>query len=168
MHMKKFFLTGSSLLLLLVILGGCGPTQEDFIAYNDAIVEEHEKVNKAFLDFYNALDGENTADMEQSYADMVKQIHESLTAVKNMGPIAEETEFRDAGIALFEYYKSIAENEYRELLNIYITPAEELTMEDQERLSEIKKQVEQGETELFDRFINAQEQYAERHDLQLI
>ena len=67
---------------------------------------------------------------------------------------------RDGAIALFEFYQSIAANEYPEIINILSLGAENISDTDRDRLLEIQKDITEREAELDKELQAAQKEFA--------
>lgn len=111
--------TRTLLFFLLIGLAPVLPAQTTFryaVDYNDFIIGEQNKIGTAINGFNEACGKGKLNQMNTRHAEVVAQIKTSLAAVKALKPYKNNSEFRDAAIALFEMYQSIAGNEYLEII----------------------------------------------------
>lgn len=133
-------------------------TFNNAIEYNDYIINQQNLIVER-IDAYisNISDGDKNSTLV-SLKELIKTIDQSLINLKNIGPYESNSAFRDAAIDLFEFYKSVAMNEYNEIVDIRFK--EELTDEDYNRLQEIVDQISAKEKLVDDKFINSQKAFA--------
>jgi len=149
----------------MFVLAGCnsGPKMTP-IEYNDAIIGEQTKISKVMIDMANHF-GDDLSKSETLRQDLVKQCEASIKAVKELPEYKGNTKFRDAGAALFTFYKEISEKEYKEMIDIL--KKTQIEVADIERLTVLEKDIASRETPLDDAFQSAQQEFAKEHDLSL-
>lgn len=86
------------------------------VDYNDFIIAEQTKIGTVINDFMKACGKGRIKDMENKHVLVIKQIDASLLAIKGLKPYKNNVAFRDAGIRLFDTYKSIAQSEYLDII----------------------------------------------------
>ncbi len=139
--MKKLIIA-LSLLVFAAVFSACGPTPEQGVAYNDAIVDEQELVMDKINAVYEAMKNyENVSGMDQALTAAQQQAKAGLENVQKMDDFDGNTDFRDAGVKLFEIYKSVTMNELPQIVEIYKLPQEQYT---QEKADEVDKLIEQS------------------------
>ncbi len=76
--------------------------------------------------------------------------------------------FKNEALILFENYKSILENEHKEMVRLYALPDEDFT---QQHSAEWDKQAEAADTKThkaIDKFKLAQQEFANKYNLELV
>ena len=159
--MKNLFLSAAT--VCLFVLTGCGPKMTP-IEYNDAIINEQTKISKVMIEMANNFS--NDLDKSESLRQkLVTQCDSSINAVKALPDYKGNTSFRDAGAALFTFYKEISEKEYKEMIDIL--RKENIEMADVERLTTLEKEISSREEPLDAAFQSAQQAFAKEHNLEL-
>lgn len=156
------------LFLLLIIPNALwSQTTDEAVAYNDKLIAEQDKIGYVMLDLMNSL-GQETSTYENSEnlrLELIKTINQSLKAVNKMGSFGGSSELKNATVSLFEYYKRVVENEYKEMLTILYK--DELTEDDNARLEELLEQVTAEEAKYDDAFQAAQQKFALKYNIEL-
>jgi hypothetical protein len=160
--------------LILLFLGvwiftSCGNfgQKSSAIEYNDAIVAQQNLIIEKMLSFSTAAQI-NSASAENERKQLVEQCQASIQVLKNISDFEGNTELRDRGIDLFQYYKRIAENEFGEMLAIVSQDALDFTEEDFTRLEYLEHQISENELPLDAAFQEAQQEFAKKHGLPLV
>lgn len=130
------------LIAALVLLTGttffvsCGPTADQAISYNDAIIDEQiaiiDNITAVFESF---KDVDHPDKMDIAYTEAVKQCETGTEVVSKMEGFDGSTAFRDEALSLFKVYKSVLDNELKQMIIIYNLPQEEYTPEKEEEWS---------------------------------
>lgn len=134
------------------------------VEYNDAIIGEQTKISRVMLDMANNF----SADLEKSEAlrqDLVEQCKLSIEAVKKLPAYKGDTRFRDAGVALFTFYKEISEKEYKEMIDVL--KKDKIEEADIKLLEALQIKIGEREEPLDAEFQAAQKAFARKHNLSL-
>jgi hypothetical protein len=130
--MKKIF-AAFSMVLAAMFLTSCGPSTDQAIAYNDAIIDEQvaiiDKIDFMYESFKNFVPDE----MDKAYSDALAQLETGTANVSKMDAFDGKTDFRDAAIELFKAYKSVFDNEFKEMITIYKLPDDQYTKEQEDK-----------------------------------
>jgi len=160
--MKKLFFTAS---LSLFILTSFNMPKMTPVEYNDAIINEQTKISKVMLDMAGAFGTDiNKAEIYRKV--LVKQCVLSIETTQKLPAYDGSTKFRDAGVALYTFYKSISEKEYKEMIDI-LRKGSEITEADITKLTSLEQEITVKETPLDDAFQAAQTEFAKKYDLLL-
>src|SRR3989337_1128861 len=84
------------------------------VEYNDSIIGFQEKVIKKVLDFSQNFQMLDTVQRQAKLNDVIFEIENSLTILKQLSSFYGNSRLRDASIKWLEFYKSAFDNEYRE------------------------------------------------------
>ena len=157
--MKKMIFLLSSVALLFACNSGMTPVE-----YNDKIITEQTKITKLFLEM------NNYASIDVEKADSIRgltviQCDSSIAVLKGMPDFDGDSKFKNAAINLFQFYKDINQNEYKEMLAIL--QKEDVVMEDIERMSVIQEQVSSKETGFDSKLEQAQNEFAKKNNIQI-
>jgi hypothetical protein len=152
-------------LLGFLFLTACGQKPKMTpVEYNDAIIGEQTKISRVMIDMANyfAIDLDKSDQLRQ---DLVEQCKLSIEAVKKLPDYKGDTRFRDAGVALFTFYKEISEKEYKEMIDVL--RKEEIEEADIKLLEALELKIGAREEPLDAEFQAAQKAFAEKHKLSL-
>ncbi len=158
--MKFFFLLFISVLFL-----ACSSDEvtKRAIAYNDAIVTEQNNIVARIVDMSNALSNPNLSEMYR--IKIIDQCDKSIGLVSKMESFEGDLAMRDAALDLFRFYREIAANDFKVILEIYALP--ELGESDYRRLYELEEEISMRE-ELFDLGLKkAQKGFSDKYNLTL-
>jgi len=165
--MKKLFTTIIGSLFVSAILVSCGPTTDDAIKYNDALVDQQKKVLQKESALIEVI-SKNTPDkLESSYNDLLNQIKESAEIVQKMEAFDGKTDMKDAVLKVFEAYKNAAENDYIEMINLAKTPDALYTQETDDKVIDLSKKIDDKLNKAVDAFIVKQKEFAEKYKFEL-
>ena len=128
-------------LLTSCLLFSCGPTSGDAAEYNDVIITEQNKVANKGEAFYAAMDVSPEA-MQKAFAEFSAQIDTSIVVTSQLGPIKEKTDFLDAAMESLRLYRSLCDNEYKEIIEILSKPDEEISTEETDRYHALVSEVQ--------------------------
>lgn len=162
--MKKLFLLSLSLGMLVLASCGGGEPKMTPVEYNDAIIGEQTKISKVMIrmaDYFST----DLNESDKVRLELVVQCQKSIDFLKELPDYKGDKEFRDAGVALFTFYKEISEKEYKEMIDIL--KKEEIELADIEVLTKLEEQIAQREGPLDDAFQGAQQAFAKKHNLSL-
>ena len=153
-------------LIAILVLTACGQKKPSMtpIEYNDAIIAEQTDISRLMVDMANAFSTDLT-ESEKYRMQLVKQCEKAVDNVKKLPDYKGNTRFRDAGVALFSFYKDISEKEYKEM--IAILQKEQIEDADIEKLTQIEQQIGAREEPLDAEFQGAQEAFVKEHNLSL-
>lgn len=162
--MKKCF---PILGLLLILFGACnsGNSKEDAIKYNDKIINEQSKVIKLTLDMVAMMD----KDLEKSKKlreDIVKQTEASIKVIEDMEPFDNNGKLRDAGLALFSFYKKVYSTEYKTMFEI-LDKGANITEEDIAVIQDMQTSVTMEESKVDAAFKEAQQEFAKKYGFEI-
>jgi hypothetical protein len=164
--MKKINITLILALFMLGFVSSCGPTQADAIKNNDAIIEQQKILLKEYDKVVEASG--DVAKVENAIKEYNSQCTKSIEIVEKMDNFGKETAFKDAALTLFKLFKSVGDNELKEMLRILKIPAENLTKADDDLLMTNAKQADEKLEKELDSFIKSQKNYAEKWKIVLI
>jgi hypothetical protein len=133
------------------------------ISYNDAIVLEQNNIVSRIVDMSNALSDPNLS--EKYRINIVKQCDESIAIVSKMEPFEGDATMRDAALDLFGFYREIAANEFKVILEVYVLP--ELSEQDYNRLYMLEAEISKREEPYDLAFKKAQKAFSEKYKLSL-
>jgi hypothetical protein len=174
--MKKIAYLLTLSLFVVAVLMSCGSkegekTDEkgntiDPKAYNDKLIGIQTQVISKFLDMSKTFTLQDKSAIDQAYAKVLKATGEAVEAVKLVGPYDGDDTFRQKLQALLEFYKSIAEIEYKEMIAI-ISKGPSITPEDMAKLEELNKSIRERENKLDSEMSQAQAAFTAKFGVKL-
>jgi hypothetical protein len=147
---------------LLLLITGCGAKMTP-VEYNDAIITEQNKIIEHILMMSNNVLDPDLA--EKSRLSIIDQCENSISLLELMSDYEGNTELRDAALNLFGFYKDVASNEFKQMLNILKSP--ELSKEDYEALALLDQKIAAKEEPFDLAFQSAQMNFSMKYNLQL-
>lgn len=145
-------------------------TFTDAIAYNDYIVNEQNAIGNAILELSNAFN--EGGDMEsyktgifREYEELKLQCNTSLEKITIITPYDNNSEFLEAALNLFTFYKKVIANEYYLLINFMTN--ENATIEEQEKIMSLMENMSAEEARIDNIFLQAQQAFANKYGFTL-
>ncbi len=153
--MKKLF-------LLLLVIPFAASAQKDVLEFNDIIVEEQTKIGQRLIDFNYAVEAGTDTDMPLKLT--LEQVKVSIAVVEKLS-WQDGAALKKSALALFDFYKSIVSNEYKEMVSIINHP--ELSEGDITQLNELIASITEREEKLDADFAAEQEAFAKMNNFTL-
>ncbi len=163
--MRKLVYTLSLAMFVMITLMACGEKGNPK-EYNDKLIGIQNTVIKEFLELSNTFASNDKAKIDVAYAKALKVTADAVEAIKKEGPYDGDDTFRQKLQALLEFYKSIVEKEYKEMIDILAKGAE-ITPEDMAKLEELQKSITEREKGLDAEMLKAQSDFATKHGVGL-
>ncbi len=160
--MKKRF-NLFSLSLIAIVFIACGPTKKDIVKYNDDIVKEQKSVINAEKSLLNLASKLDTLNIDKEYGKFTETINKAIENVKNIKEVDKDLSLKEAAIKLFESYKSVAENEYKEVVRITKIPTPLYTAEEQAKNKKATTSIDEKLNAELKSFLEVQKKLAEKH-----
>ncbi len=140
------------------------PSTKDAVKYNDKIVNLQEKVVKAMMAIFET---EDDAEIARRHAHAIATVEDAVKTLKAMKPYKDNTQLRDTAVKVFEFYESICQNEYREMIEIKKKGGEP-SPEDQARMEQLLTGIEDRESALDAEMSAVQREFASKHGCELV
>lgn len=137
------------------------------IEYNDNIVELQNNIIEKMIAFTSSVET-NIESSDEMLESLITECKKSIRETEEISDFEGNTELRDTGVDLFRFYQNIAENEFREMLEIIQKDMSDFTDEDYDRLEELENQVSTNEVAYDQAFQEAQMTFAKTHNLPLL
>lgn len=163
--MKKayFFLFA----VAVAFLSACGPNPEEAAKYNDEIIKHQAEVvakidalSQSYTTFIND-------DIQAAYDDAFKTVNTSIETINGMETFSSSPEYKDQALELFNTYKSILENEHKEMVRLYALPDSAFTQEISIEWDKLAESSDEKTDEALEKFSVAQKKFAEENNLDL-
>ncbi len=156
----------------VLFLGACNT--QDPVKYNNDLITEQlkivEKIDdlKKAIDNFNVLSPEVAIDqMNIAYDNAVFQIDSGLLKVKNMENFKDDATLKNGATELFTNYKSVVENEYKNVIELYKIPDNMFTKEDSEKLEKLLQEGNEKLSLAYVDFQKVQQTFATDNKLKL-
>lgn len=153
------------LVLLLLLNVSCDTTPKmTALEFNDAIINEQTDIVKVMLEFSSTIET-NIEEADNVRKQIISQCDSSLMKISALQDIEGGIEFKNAGIALFNFYKDMSKSEYHKILEIL--EKENINDEDLDELTKIQTTIESKEKQVDTRFQAAQTNFAKLNNLKI-
>lgn len=165
---KTPFSAGLILLGLVLSAGLSARAQSnEAAAYNDFLIAEQQKIGRVIRDFsgsltFSPVDEEAT---RGAYTQMLVGIQSAIESAESLSLLSGDQGLQQAALSLFRFYQSVAENEYQEMMDIYL--AGEWDQRTFDRLRSLVETVALDETAFDKAFSDAQARFASHYQIQL-
>jgi hypothetical protein len=153
--------------VIFTLFTSCGPSKDDAVKYNDAIVEQEMLIINKEDSLIEAISRNQPDKAERLYKEFSSQINSSIETINKTVAFDHETNFREAALELFKSYKSAAENEYAEMIKISQIPDEIYTKDDDDKLINLSKTVFDKLNIGLGKFSKAQKNFTDKYKLEL-
>jgi len=154
--------------ILTILFAACGPSVEEAIKYNDAIVNQGLKV-------INKIDTLNINFATYDPAKIVpaldaakKQAEISLGKISKMEDFQGNPKFRDAAIVYLTIVNNALNKEFNEMSDIYQIPDTLFTESNEKRWNELSNSIDKTLTDSYYEYIAAQKEFALKYNMPLI
>lgn len=140
--------------ILIFLFSSCGPSEKDIIAYNDEIVVQQNAIIIAENELLTAISNRDSNIVPIAYDDLLFQIEKSINAVNEVSEMDEEFSLKKVALSMFNKYKKIVKNEYKEVIELTFLPASEYTKEKDSifmiKSAKINEELNQANQQFFD------------------
>ncbi len=136
------------------------------IEYNDYIVNLQTKTIKEILALTDQLKNGDSLAIQQSFNKFGTQAKKSLEDLKKLDSFKGDVSFRNSALDLFQFYVTIYEVDYKEMINI--VTKKNVTDKDLARVDQIVAKVSTDEVKFDDNFAKAQQAFAEKNNMKII
>jgi hypothetical protein len=154
-------------LLGLPLLGGAQDPSYRALAYNDAIVEQQNRVIKGILRLSSYFDSDNNALRTAALRELQQTTVNVLALTQAMPGYEGSTALRDAALPLFTFYRDVMMNEYARMVEILNLPPDQVTEEDYAEMGQMIDSITAREQPLDDAFRRAQRSFAAQYGFRI-
>jgi hypothetical protein len=139
-YMKKSLII-SGLFFGLLLVVACGPSKQEAIDYNDAIIDQQAAVMDKINEMFDSFDHFSTPDsMDRAKTEACAAIASARTDIEKMLPFDGETALRDATVKLMDVYRSVMDNEITQMISIYKLDQALYTIEKKQEFEKLQNQ----------------------------
>ncbi len=161
--MKKIIIP----VLTVLVLGfvACDLKQMDPGTYNDSLVGYDAQL-MAKLDSLELILDSNfeTEEADKAFETCLAKIDEVIKLTEEMGAFKGDDKFQKAGLEFFNEVKSLVENEYKEIYELYKIPEDKLTEAEINKMNDVWAKIDASFDEKRGAFIEAQKNFADTYD----
>ena len=148
--------------------------QESPVVYNDLIISHQRKIVekidnlKKSINNFNVLPADVALEeIDIAYDQTIAQIDSGIVFLKEVESFKSDTSYKKGAYTLFKNYKSIVENEFKQIIEIYRIPENLYSQEDGVKLDKLNELSTQKFNEAYDNFLKVQAKFAEDNNLVL-
>lgn len=149
------------LFILAKLIFGANSDYIRAIQYNDRIANYQDKIVKKMINRSKAFSKADPADMNTKLKVFKLKIDESLAKVSKMQDFKGNFRLRDAAIAIFKFYQSVAAKDYPEIINILSLGAQNISDENRDRIISIREDIADEELDFYAILHGAQKEFSE-------
>jgi len=163
--MKKIkFVLSISLLLLM---SACGPTQNEAIAYNDAIMNIIDSLTIEHELLLNQIDGHNIDSLILTHKLFSKKAKTSLERAKKIEGFADKKDFRNTALEYFTTMNYLADNEAKQMVEIMRKDSIQIPQLDLDEINKLAASFDETYGKVYDKILAAQINFATEWNFKL-
>lgn len=162
MNLKKILTYISLFLISFGVFAGGNPAAK----YNDHMIKRQHKVVKGFMKMYDTFEKGTKEEMLKEHSRLLVLVNQSIDEIKALTPYEGDSDFKNAALELFTFYKSSLDNEYPKM--IALIAIRDRSKEDHKKLDDYRDDLVKREKMFDDKFEDAQITFSKKHDLKLI
>jgi hypothetical protein len=158
------------LMAVLFVVAACnpGPRPTDAVKFNDLMVYKQDTFYMHLDAFISLLRNDANANMvEEKYMETLDYVRHSFEFVQNHPPFDETDDLRSAAFKYFEKQKSMMENEFAQIVELYAMPPTQVTVEHELQWDSLMDRVVLIDSLAIEEFLVRQHQFAERYGISL-
>jgi AAA15 family ATPase/GTPase len=145
----------------------CGPTSDDAIKYNDSLVNLQSKVFEKESALIDAMDKNTTDKIDPLYKDLLTQIDKASDTLEKIGKFGDKTDMKDAVMKVLATYKSVATNEYPEIIRIAKMPDSLYSPEEENKRIDLSKKIDDELDKVVNDFLEVQKGFSVKYKFEL-
>jgi len=126
--MKKLILSLSAAATL--VLTSCGPSQNDAIKYNDAIVSAQKSLLPIHEAFIDQIDGHNTDSLKIVHEQFSAKAKSTLEECQKIKDFNGKRDYLEAALDYFKAIQGLADNEGKQIVQIMTKDSSQVTEKD--------------------------------------
>ncbi|MCX7736420.1 MAG: hypothetical protein N2319_06870 [Candidatus Kapabacteria bacterium] len=154
-------------ILSLIIFFSCSSQRKDAIEYNDKIINEQNKIIEKAITFTSSFETRNYNTIDSLRLLLLSQIESSIEEVSKMQAFDGYDSLRLAALDLFNFYKKVYENEFKEITQIITKDSLEITEDDIIRHNILTRKIKNEEIIFDNNFQKTQQSFAKKYNLNI-
>lgn len=154
-------------LLISFFLISCSSERKEAIEYNDKIISEQNKIIEKAIDFTSSFETRNYRKIDSIRLILLLQIDKSIGEISKMQSFEGYDSLRLAALDLFNFYKKVYENEFKEITQIITKDSLEITEDDIIKHNILTRKIKNEEISYDNNFQKAQQSFAKKYHLNI-
>ena len=165
--MKKVF--SGVFVVMALFLVSCGPTVDQAIEHNDAIVADQKEV----LNFREEVadlvfDMAEPSEINKKFDEYSSYLATMVDKYEKMPAFDKTDVFRTAMIDFLKSYKGVCDNQFKTFVKLYQTPPSEEAPELEEQIDALAGEIDELENKSLQIFIQQQEVFSNEYGFKLV
>lgn len=153
--------------VVLLLLFSCSSQRKDAIEYNDKIISEQNKIIEKAIIFTSSFETRNFTIIDSNRLQLLSQIETAIEELSKMQSFDGNDSLRLAALDLFNFYKKVYENEFKEITQIITKDSLEITEDDIIRHNILTRKIKNDEITFDNNFQKAQQNFARQYNLNI-
>lgn len=154
-------------LLIFLIFISCSSERKEAIEYNDKIISEQNKIIEKAIDFTSSFETRNYGMIDSIRQILLLQIDKAIGEVSKMDSFEGYDSLRLAALDLFNFYKKVYENEFKEITQIITKDSLSISEDDIIRHNILTRKIKNEEITYDNNFQKAQQSFAKKYNLNI-
>lgn len=151
----------------MTMLISCGPTSDDAIKYNDLLVGQQTKVFEKESALIDALQKNANDKIDPLYKELLAQIDKASDTLEKIGKFDGKTDMKDAVAKVLATYKTVATNEYPEMIRISKMPDSLYSQDDDNKRMDLSKKIDDELDKSVNDFLEVQKAFSVKYKFEL-
>lgn len=165
--MKKIFF--AALVLMSFVFVSCGPTVDQAIEHNDAIVADQ----KAVLNFREEVadlifNYASNEEINKKHSDYSTFLATTLKKYEDMAAFDKKDVFRLAMIDFLKAYQGICDGQFKKFIELYLSDAETAPADIDAQIDALAAEIDKNENDALQAFIASQEVFSTDYGFKLV
>lgn len=163
--MKKIFYL---LISLIFLIAACTGKSQKAAEYNDEIIGYQESIIHALDEMDSLLRDTNSTEdrLELAYASLQTAIKHGILVLDSIGPFQKDPSLQMAARDLFRDYEKMADEDYKQLVEIKLLKPEQITNSIADTTYSIQQRIQNTSKASQSRFLGFQAEFGKKYHLQ--
>ena len=149
------------------LFSACSVKLPEPAAYNDSLAVQQIVITEKANMLHDAFAGYVKAEMEIRRKDLELQLKKAELEIMKTGAYGEDNSLYEAAAEFLKGFKKLNREEYDEVIRILSKPDSTYSENDEARLGILYKSIDEQSNKLISNFIDAQKEFASKHELTL-
>lgn len=155
-------------ILLISVFSACKPSAEDAINYNDQMISKQIKIAIALDSLNQFIKNKDTLNITEFYNKTIVDLNKTIDTIQKINDFNNESDYKNQILKLLKTYKSLAENEYQQVINICMISDSSLTKDTLAFLNKALLQINDKTSAQLKEFNLFQQNFAKKYKFSLV
>ena len=155
-----------SLVFAMAMFISCG-NSDDAIKYNDSLVDLQTRVFEKESLLIDAMNKNTIDKIDPLYKDLLTQIDKASDTIEKIGKFDGKTEMKDAAKKVLATYRTVATNEYPEIIRIAKMPDSLYSPAEENKSIDLRKKIDDELDKAVNDFLEIQKSFSVKYKFEI-